>query len=198
MLWYDIPIGALSRRPDFLILHPRRRLLVVEGKDCKLESIVRIDKLVFRIRGTNSETAVANPLEQARYVALAIADRLKTDRHLTRATDAHQGKLIFLWRFGVDLTDITRRRLTESGLGEVIPEGRAICADEMTDRVDAEVFQQRRWEMFPYPFGNVLSLPEIDRIRSVLFPEIRIAHEAALFESATAGPRDSDNIIRVM
>ncbi|MGB4343954.1 MAG: nuclease-related domain-containing protein [Moraxellaceae bacterium] len=39
MLWYDVPIGDSGRHPDFLVLHPRRGLLVLEVKDWKLESI---------------------------------------------------------------------------------------------------------------------------------------------------------------
>src|SRR5690606_25128097 len=51
---------------------------------------------------------------------------------------------------------------------------RVICKDEMTDNVDAEAFQSRLWGMFEYNFGQQLSLPQIDRIRWQLFPEVRI------------------------
>src|SRR5690606_1685916 len=56
----------------------------------------------------------------------------------------------------------------------ILPGHRVICKDEMTESVDAEAFQSRLWGMFEYTFGQQLSLPQIDRIRWQLFPEIRI------------------------
>jgi superfamily I DNA/RNA helicase len=52
-----------------------------------------------------------------------------------------------------------------------------IAKDEMTESVDAETFQERLWGMFNYQFGEKLSLPQIDRIRWHLFPEIRITSD---------------------
>ena len=49
-----------------------------------------------------------------------------------------------------------------------------IYSDEMTASADAEAFQEQLWGMFNYQFGNKLTLPQIDRIRWHLFPEIRI------------------------
>lgn len=36
LCWYDVPIGSRHQHPDFVILHPRRGLLVLEAKDWKL------------------------------------------------------------------------------------------------------------------------------------------------------------------
>ncbi len=44
----------------------------------------------------------------------------------------------------------------------------------MTATADPEAFQARLWGMFEYAFGEKLTLPQIDRIRWQLFPEIRI------------------------
>lgn len=44
----------------------------------------------------------------------------------------------------------------------------------MTESVEAEAFQSRLWGMFEYCFGEKLSLPQIDRVRWHLFPEVRI------------------------
>ena len=38
-VWYDVPIGAKQFRPDFIILHPQRGILVLEVKDWKLTTI---------------------------------------------------------------------------------------------------------------------------------------------------------------
>ena len=41
-------------------------------------------------------------------------------------------------------------------------------------KTDPEEFQQRLWAMFNYQFPQSLTLPQIDRMRAHLFPEIRI------------------------
>jgi len=70
-----------------------------------------------------------------------------------------------------------------------------IYQDEMTASADAERFQQHLWGMFNYQFGETLTLPQIDRIRWYLFPEVRIddAGQADLFD---AGGEDSATLER--
>lgn len=83
--------------------------------------------------------------------------------------------------YGAVLTNITRKQFDENGLAEVIESGRAICRDVMVEPVDAEAFQQRLWDMFPQVFPVLVSLPQIERIRSQLFPELRIAPQQGRF-----------------
>jgi hypothetical protein len=72
------------------------------------------------------------------------------------------------------LTGITRSQFDSTDLGEVLPPHRVICKDEMVEAVDPEAFQQPPWKMFPWHFGGGPTLPQIDRIRWHLFPEIRV------------------------
>ena len=51
-----------------------------------------------------------------------------------------------------------------------------ICQDEMSNKVEAEPFQEKLWGMFNYDFPQKLTLPQIDRIRWQLFPELRLEH----------------------
>src|SRR5674476_1394320 len=39
LLWYDVPVGPKQSHPDFVVMHPRRGLLILETKDWKLETI---------------------------------------------------------------------------------------------------------------------------------------------------------------
>jgi len=39
LLWHNVPIGPKQTHPDFVVLHPRHGLLVLETKDWKLETI---------------------------------------------------------------------------------------------------------------------------------------------------------------
>jgi Nuclease-related domain len=35
-VWYDVPVGDKQVRPDFIVLHPQRGILVLEVKDWAL------------------------------------------------------------------------------------------------------------------------------------------------------------------
>ena len=43
-----------------------------------------------------------------------------------------------------------------------------------TESIDHEDFQSKLWGMFIHQFGDTLTLPEIDRVRYHLFPDVRI------------------------
>ncbi len=206
LLWYDVPVGPANAHPDFVVLHPRHGVLILEVKDWKLEIIFGADRNSFRLHLATGMKHVPNPLEQARQYAHVVADCLKRDPQLTIAEGRLAGHLLFPWGYGVVLSNITRREFEKAELDGVIEPHHVICKDEMTESVDAEVFQQRLWGMFTIRFQGHLSLPQIDRIRWHMFPEIRIAPGTAeLFsaEEVTHGGKQGEvaalpEIMRVM
>lgn len=190
LCWYDVPVGPSALHPDFLVLHPKRGLVVLEVKDWKLDTIRSITRSDASLLTNTGLKHVANPLEQARHYAHAVADSLKRDPQLIFSSGRMQGQLMFPWAYGLVLTNITRKAFDATDLGEVLTSTRVICQDEMTDSVDAEVFQQRLWNMFSVGgYGN-LTLPQIDRIRWHLFPEIRVPerNQPDLLEQEEAPP----------
>ncbi len=200
LLWYDVPIGPRQSQPDFVVLHPRRGLLILETKDWKLETVQRATRQHWEILDGNTgrTKVVINPLAQARHCAIVVVDALQRDPQLVQPDGPHQGKLAFPWGHGVVFTRITRKQFEAAGLGDAIEPGHVICADEMLDSVEPEAFQQRLWDMFPHAFGNrVLSLPQIDRVRWTMFPEVRVQVQGALFDDADPAAEVPD-ILRVM
>ena len=199
LLWYDVPIGPKQTHPDFVVLHPRRGLLILETKDWKLETIQRATRQAWDILDSSGRPkAVINPLAQARHCAIQVVNALERDPQLIHSDGPHQGKLAFPWGHGVVLTRITRRQFDTAGLGEAIEPHYVICSDEMPENVESEEFQQRLWNMFPHAFGNrALSLPQIDRVRWIMFPEVRVQTQGALFDDKDAGAELPD-IMRVM
>lgn len=174
-LWYDVPIGLKQRHPDFVILHPRRGLLVLEVKDWKTDTIHSADKTLFQIRTPRRVVKAVNPLLQARACALEITVVLERDPTLLQPEGSrHAGKLVMPWAYGVVLTNINRKQFEAGGLADILPEHLVICQDEMFERVDAEGFQERLWAMFPQVFPVALTLPQLDRIRWHIFPELRV------------------------
>jgi hypothetical protein len=188
LCWYGVALGDSGLHPDFMVFHPRRGLLVLEVKDWTQHTIASADKQQFTLHTQRGEVQVQNPLEQARQYAHAAVNILQSDAQLVYASGKKQGQLIFPWGFGVVLPNLTRKQFWDGQLDKLIPPHRVICKDEMFEGVEADAFQQRLWDMFSHhlPAQDVLSLPQIDRVRWHLFPEVRIPRrQADLFEGET-------------
>jgi hypothetical protein len=198
--WYNVPVRSWRQHPDFLILHPRRGLLVIEVKDWKLESILKMDKLTATLLIDGRPTRTANPLEQAKQYAYGVCQLLESDPALVGEPGTqYQGKLACPWGYGVVLANITRKQFSTTDLGNVIPPERVICQDEMVESVDAEAFQQRLWGMFAVTFRCLLTLPQVDRVRWHLFPEIRVSQGSFDLGSPAAPIAETvPDIVRVM
>jgi len=197
LVWYDVPVGPRQSHPDFVVLHPRRGLLILEVKDWRLDTIQEANRQTWEILPDGQPKSVINPIEQARHYAHQVVDALARDAQLLSHDGKNKGALCFPWSYGVVFTHITRKQFEAAGLGAAIERHRVVCADEMTETADPEGFQSRLWDMFPILMRGVLSLPQIDRIRWVLFPEVRVSTQASLFAETSAGDEVPD-IIRVM
>jgi hypothetical protein len=169
LLWYDVPIGPKHLHPDFVVMHPRRGML----------------------------KTLPNPAEQARQHAHAVVDALKRDPQLVRADGKHQGGLTFPWSYGVVFPNMTRKQFTDGQLDQIIEPNQVICSDEMLEKVDPEDLQSRMWGMFPFMMRGAMSLPQLDRVRWILFPEVRVQTSGVLFDDGDADAELPD-IMRVM
>jgi hypothetical protein len=197
LLWYDVPVGPTNAHPDFVVMHPRRGLLILEVKDWKLATIQSADKQSWTIIPDGTPKTVINPLEQARQYAHQVVDALKRDPQLAQSDGPHQGNLAFPWSYGVVLPNITRQQFKTAELQHAIEPHRVLCKDEMLESVEAEDLQSRLWDMFPYMMRGVMSLPMLDRVRWIMFPEVRVPTQGALFDDNDADA-DMTGIMRVM
>ncbi|MDD5324998.1 MAG: 3'-5' exonuclease [Polaromonas sp.] len=197
LLWYDVPVGPKQSHPDFVVMHPRRGLLVLEVKDWRLSTIQTADRLNWEIIPDGIPKSVPNPLEQARQYAHQVVDALQRDKQLVEPDGKYQGKLAFPWSYGVVFSNITRKQFDTAELHHAIEPNRVICQDEMLESVGAEDFQSRLWGMFPYMMGGVMSLPQLDRVRWIMFPEVRVQTQGALFDDSDLDA-ELPGIMRVM
>lgn len=202
LCWYNVPVGSKALYPDFIILHPRRGILVLEVKDLSLDSIKSIDKHFVLFLTKNGLKQVVNPVLQARQYAYTIVDQLERDPNLKVQEGRYLGKLLFPWGYGVVLSNITRRQFEETDLRDVIEPDRVICKDEMTESADPEEFQSRLWRTFTVEFDRMLTMPEIERIRWHLFPEIRVEQQQLSLlgkETQVTSLKDSiPDLVRIM
>ncbi|MBK5205606.1 MAG: NERD domain-containing protein, partial [Polaromonas sp.] len=197
LLWYDVPVGPRHLHPDFVVMHPRRGLLILEVKDWSPKTIQQADKQSWQVFIDGMLKTQPNPAEQARQYAHAVVDALKRDPQLVHAEGKYQGGLRFPWSYGVVFPNMTRKQFTDGQLDQVIEPHQVVCSDEMLDKVDAEDLQSRLWGMFPYMMGGVMSLPQLERVRWILFPEVRVQTQGALFDDSDA-EAELPSIMRVM
>ncbi len=197
LLWYDVPVGPKYSHPDFVVIHPRRGLLVLEIKDWRLATIQRADKEMWEIIPDGFPKNVINPLEQARQYAHQVVNALERDKQLVQAEGRHLGKLSFPWSYGVVFSNITRKQFNDAELDKAIEPNRVVCSDEMTESVDAEDLQSRLWGMFPYSMRGVMSLPQLDRVRWIMFPEVRVQTQGSLFDDSN-DEAELPSMMRVM
>jgi hypothetical protein len=196
LMWYDVPVGPMRTHPDFVIIHPRRGILILETKDWRLETIRKASRQAWEITPNGQLKVEKNPLEQARHCAIQVVRAMEKDPQLIQQDGPHQGKLAFPWGHGVVFTNITRKQFADAGLDQTIDSNYAICKDEMLESAEPEEFQQRLWHMFPHAFGKVISLPQLERVRWIMFPEVRIPVQGALF--APEKIDEVPDIMRVM
>jgi hypothetical protein len=197
LLWHNVPIGPRQTHPDFVVLHPTRGLLILETKDWHLSTIQSATRERWDILVDGRPKTVINPLAQARHCAIQVVNALERDPQLVQEAGPHQGKLAFPWGHGVVFTRITRKQFDDAELGRTIEPHYVICQDEMLESVEPEAFQQRLWNMFAHAFGGAMSLPQLDRVRWNMFPQVRVQTQGALFDDSD---KDAElpGIMRVM
>ncbi len=196
LLWYDVPVGPKQTHPDFVVIHPRRGLLILETKDWRLETIQEASRQAWTLQVDGRPKVVINPAAQARHCAIQVVNALERDAQLVHGEGPHEGKLAFAWGSGVVFTNITRKQFEQSALEQTIPAHLVICKDEMLESAESEDFQQRLWAMLPHAFGKVLSVPQLDRVRWIMFPEVRVP--VPVQGSLLDDEEDLPDIMRVM
>ncbi len=199
LCWSNVPVGPKARYPDFVVLHPRRGILVLEVKDWKLATIQSMTPNQATLHTGSGIKTVANPMKQANTYVREVDMVLKKDPLLRQSKSSPRpGELIMPWGWGVVLTNITRRQFEQTDLHDVLDPQRVIFQDEMTETADPEAFQQRLWNMFPHVFPCTLTLPQIDRVRYHLYPEVRVSALPGQFGLFADGDAPIPSLIKVM
>jgi hypothetical protein len=198
VVWHNLPVGPRSRHPDFIVVHPANGLLVLEVKDWRLESIVSADKTKVELLTSRGIVRESNPLEQARKYTFEVVRTLERDGQLLFPAGHHfMGRSILPFGFGAVFTNITRKQFDQTNLKEVFAEHLCVFKDEMTEGADPEEFRSRLWRMVYPRLGEPLSMPQFDRLRALLFPEIRIRQIALPLDEPIV-PAPSDRTLAVM
>jgi hypothetical protein len=170
LVYYDIAIKG--RHPDFVIVGPDLGLVVLEVKDWRLSSIVEVGPAGVRIRTADGELVVPDPIRQVRDYTLKTVDLLKRRPALRSGTGLRCG-----WGYGVlfpslKSEDARAPSLFGPSLEEALEPGCVMTADDLAP----EALLPRLRGLLPDWSKRLppLDPAEIDEIRAVLHPEVRI------------------------
>lgn len=198
-VWHNIPVGPFGLHPDFVVLHPQQGIVVLEVKDWRLDTIGAANSKQVELILDRGNVPTDNPFEQVRGYMFNVVNTLKRDPLLVIESGSFKGQPVFPFGHGVVFSNITRKQFDQTDLHEVFPPERCIFRDEMAESVDPDSFRERVWRMVSRRLGSGLTLPQIDRVRALLFPEIRVTQIALPFDepAATSSPAD-DRLLAVM
>jgi Nuclease-related domain/AAA domain/UvrD-like helicase C-terminal domain len=202
IVWHDIAIGPRARQPDFVILSPRWGVLLLEVKDWRRSTLARATRDAVELDTARGRVTVPHPLRQARDVVLELVDLMKSDPALVHGQGPFAGRLLFPYGHGVVMSHITRADLARDGgsdFDELFPPARTLLRDDLADTVDPMALQHRLWGLFTVAYPHTLTLPQRDRIRWHLFPEVRLQAQASLpFDDPEAAAPPLPDLMQVM
>ncbi len=190
-VWHDVPVGPKARQPDFVILSPRWGVLLLEVKDWKRATLGAATRDAVELHTPRGRVTQAHPLRQARDVVHELVDLMKSDSALVHGPGLFEGRLLFPYGHGVVMSTLRRADVAGSDFEELFPAARTLLRDDLDDSVSAEAFQHRLWGMFTVSFPHTLTLPQRDRIRWHLFPEVRLPTQSVLDFSAPSQALDA-------
>jgi hypothetical protein len=201
MVWHDVPIGPKARQPDFVILSPRRGLLILEVKHWAWGTIenqrITKDSVDLLLEGGISQTD--HPLRQAREYAMELNNVLQADAALMQTEDPFKGKSMVPYGWGCVLSNIRQKQVASTDFDQLFPNHKTLLREDLGDEIDAYEFEKRLWGMFTLTFPYALSLPQRDRVRWHLFPEIRMqSTQIALDLQSDGKPLALPDLMQVM
>ena len=183
LVYYDIPVDG--RHPDFIIVGPDLGLVVLEVKDWRLKNILEVRADQIRLRQAEGELNVVNPVRQVRDYVLRTVDALRRRPRLCVAN-----RLCCGWGAGVILPYLTPEEVRQPSLfgpslEEALGTGLVLTGADL----GPETLLSRLRGLLPARGAGRESLDpqQLDEIRTVLHPEIRIGWGAT-----------DEEIVRVM
>jgi hypothetical protein len=200
LVWHNVPIGPKARQPDFVILSPRWGLLILEVKHWRLSSLRGATRDMVVLDRNGERITVANPQRQSRDYTMELIGLMQHDPALVHDTGPFSGKLLVPYGHGAVFSNIRVQEIAGTDFGAVFADHRTLMRDDLDETVEPEAFQRRLWGLFTVHYPYTLTLPQRDRIRWHLFPEIRIQAQATLdFEDSASGtPPELPDLLQVM
>jgi hypothetical protein len=146
----------------------------LEVKDWALATLAHADHDKVELNTDQGRVIHGNPLRQARDYAMELVDVLKRDPALIHQEGPFKGHLLFPYGWGVAFSNIRHEQIAGTDFVSVFNAGKTLLRDDLDDAVESAEFQKRLWSMFTVAYPYTLTLPQRDRVRWHLFPDLRM------------------------
>jgi Nuclease-related domain/UvrD-like helicase C-terminal domain/AAA domain len=184
LIYYEPTIG--DRRPDFIVMAPALGLLIIEVKSWKLRTVKSATSKDVHLTTAQGTVAKKHPLDQAQSYVCRLMDACRNDlwgRSLVHQDGPHRGALVFPVGKLVIFDGFTHEEVSKSGgdaivWEKVFPPDKCVLSDVLTgwEGMADEVLPEAFVAFFtPFRLNETLSKPQVDVLRSVIFPEIRLS-----------------------
>jgi hypothetical protein len=176
--WYSPDLD--NKEPDFVLYNRDCGIVIFEVKDWALEQIIEADPKTFRLRIKNKVETRANPIQQAVGYMHDLMDILKSDGRLISKNPAHLGKPIIPISYGVVFTNINKHEYMLKGFHQIIAINKAFFWDDLHPQSEicqdpsGNCFDRIFNKMFPPLFPFKLSGMEMDHLKQLIFPSVRV------------------------
>jgi len=198
-VWHNIPIMGSGREPDFVVLHPSRGLLVLEVKAWKRQTIADANPMQVQLRTERGPVHEEHPVAQARGYMLDLTHQLQKHRELLHQEGRHRGKLLLPWGWGAVLSRIRRSEVAgDASFAAVFEPHKVLLWDDLAEDVDPMAFQEKLWGMFNVQWQHQLSLPQMNIVRGLLFPELRLGTQQELPLAGSPAGLVVQDVLQVM
>lgn len=198
IVWHDVPVGPKARQPDFVIVSPRWGLLVLEVKDWRQGTMVSANRDTIELDVARGASRVANPLRQARDYVHELVNVMKADPSLLQPSGAHRGNLLFPYGWGCVFSGLRRVQVAATGFAEVFPDNLVVMREDLDASYPVDKFLEKLFAMFSVRYPCNLTMPQLDRIRWHLFPELRMTTQSALDFGSDGAPISMPDLLEVM
>ena len=183
--------------PDFVVIGPDLGILILELKGWQSNSILEADHYSFKIQSDEKISSLSCPLRQVKRYFEKLTNLLTEYSILTQPEDSkHFGKLSFPIGQGVIMTSIKKADAMESGIDKVLPNEQVVYKDELNNwpKMTEQELYERLCQMFivRFPFTPLVN-DQINTIRGIIHPEIKIKRELARLTSVPEGVKLQDN-----
>jgi len=178
IVWYSPDLN--NREPDFVIYNKRCGIVILEVKDWALDQILEANAHTFSVEFGGKVESRTNPLKQATGYMEQLMDVIHRDGRLVSRDPAYYGKPTIPLSCGVVFTNINKHEYNEKGFPQVLKIDKALFWDDLHPESDfcrnhsGKCFRDAFERMFPPLFPFKLSGREMDHLKQLIFPTVRV------------------------